>query len=175
VTEVGLEAYDAIAREALEQELGRAAATDLVTGLPDREQFNRLLLPRAVATLNRFAVLVFDVANFTETVAAGEIKRARRILRRLAEAVSESVPDGARCARFGDDEVCAIIPEAGSEQAYRVAESVLERIAGRGFEVDVGIAEYPEHGSDAGELMRQTLKALKMAKRVGGSGIVVAR
>ena len=45
---------------------------------------------------------------------------------------------------------------------------------GNGFEVDVGVAEYPAHGTDAEELMGETLKALKMAKRVGGSGIVVA-
>lgn len=175
VTEVGLQAYDAIVREEMEQELGRAAATDLVTGLPDREQFNRLLLPRAFATWERFAVAIFDVANFTETVASGEIKRARKVLRRLAKAVSESVPEGAYCARFGDDEVCAIIPREGGEGAYRIAESVLESIAGQGFEVDVGVAGYPEHGADAGELMGEALKALKMAKRVGGSGIVVAR
>jgi GGDEF domain-containing protein len=54
---------------------------------------------------------------------------------------------------------------------------VLGRLAdeGAGFEVDVGIAEYPAHGKVAGELMGETLKALKMAKRVGGSGIVIAR
>jgi GGDEF domain-containing protein len=43
------------------------------------------------------------------------------------------------------------------------------------FEVDVGVAEYPVHGASPGELTAETLKALKMAKRVGGSGIVVAR
>jgi len=31
------------------------------------------------------------------------------------------------------------------------------------------------HGANPEELMGETLKALKMAKRVGGSGIVVAR
>jgi GGDEF domain-containing protein len=65
----------------------------------------------------------------------------------------------------------------GGEAAYRVAEAVLERLAGGddGFEVDVGLAEFPEHGADPGELVGEALKALKMAKRVGGSGIVVAR
>ena len=41
--------------------------------------------------------------------------------------------------------------------------------------MDVGVAEYPAHGASATDLMAETLKALKMAKRVGGSGIVVAR
>ena len=87
-----------------------------------------------------------------------------------------AAPEGSVFARFGDDEICALFPEAGSEAAYEVAEHVLERLAeDQGdFEVDVGVAEYPGHAATAEELVRKTLEALKMAKRVGGSGIVVA-
>ena len=57
-----------------------------------------------------------------------------------------------------------------------MAERVLEELARNpeSFEVDVGVAEYPAHGASVEGLMSETLKALKMAKRVGGSGIVVA-
>src|SRR5215213_9930549 len=177
LTETGLEAFDSIVRSEMEQALGRAAATDLVTGLPDRDQLNRLLLPRAIDAHDRFSVAVFDVADFTETVAAGKVKRARKVLRTLADAVRESSPEGSIFARFGDDEVCVILPGESSEGGYRVAERVLERLAEgpADFEVDVGVAEYPAHGEDTGVLMGETLRALKMAKRVGGSGIVVAR
>ncbi|CAN5836506.1 hypothetical protein BH18ACT11_BH18ACT11_03280 [soil metagenome] len=177
LTETGLEAFDAIVRREMEQALGRAAATDLVTGLPDRDQLNRLLLPRAIDSHDRFSVAVFDVADFTETVAAGKVKRARKVLRTLAEAVQESAPEGSVFSRFGDDEICAILPDQTGEDGYRLAERVLGRLAegGADFEVDVGVAEYPAHGTGAGELMGETLSALKMAKRVGGSGIVVAR
>ena len=177
LTETGLEAFDAIVRREMEQALGRAAATDLVTGLPDRDQLNRLLLPRAIDEHERFSVAVFDVADFTETVAAGKIRRARKVLRTLAETVQESSPQGAVFARFGDDEVCVILPGESGEGGYRLAERVLGRLAEgmADFEVDVGVAEYPAHGTGPGELMGETLKALTMAKRVGGSGIVVAR
>ncbi len=161
----------------MERALVRAEATDLVTGLPDREQFNRLLLPTAVRDHEKFAVLAFDVVDFTETVAEGNLGRARDVLRRLAETVVDLAPETAVCARFGDDEVCVILPGSNSEDAYRVAERVSERLAEDpdGFEVDAGLAEYPAHGSNASELMTETLKALGMAKRVGGGGIVVAR
>jgi diguanylate cyclase (GGDEF)-like protein len=177
LTETGLEAFDSIVRSEMEQALGRAAATDLVTGLPDRDQLNRLLLPRAIDAHEHFSVAVFDVAHFTETVAAGKIKRARKVLRTLADAVRESSPEGSIFARFGDDEICVILPGESSEGGYRVAERVLERLARStaDFEVDVGVAEYPAHGEDTGLLMGETLRALKMAKRVGGSGIVIAR
>jgi diguanylate cyclase (GGDEF)-like protein len=177
LTETGLEAFDAIVRREMEQAVGRAAATDLVTGLPDRDQLNLLLLPRAIEAHEQFSVAVFDVADFTETVAAGKVKRARKTLRTLAAAVQETSPEGSTFARFGDDEVCVIVAEETGEGAFRLAERVLERLAKQGadFEVDVGIAEYPAHGKVVGELMAETLKALKMAKRVGGSGIVIAR
>ena len=177
VTEAGLEAFDAIVRREMEQALGRAEATDLVTGLPDRDLFHRLLLPQAIAKHDRLSVAVFDVAHFTETVAAGKVEHAREVVRRLADVVEEVAPEGAICARFGDDEICAILPGESGEGAYRMAERVLKELA-RGpdaFEVDVGVAEYPAHGASIEDLMGETLKALKMAKRVGGSGIVVAR
>ncbi|WP_219974882.1 GGDEF domain-containing protein [Rubrobacter xylanophilus] len=177
VTEKGLEAFDALVQEEMEQELGRAQATDLVTGLPDRDLFHRVLLPRALAGHERLSLAVFDVADFTETVARGRVDDARRILYRLSEAVQEEVPEGAVCARFGDDEISALLPGVGAEAAYQMAERVLRRLAAEhgGFEVDVGVAEYPAHASGAGELVSETLRALGTAKRLGGSGIVVAR
>ena len=176
VTEHGLEAFEATARREMEQALGRAAATDLVTGLPDRDQLNRLLLPAAVRDHEIFTVVVFDVVNFTETVAEGKLGRARDILGQLAEAIKEATPEDAVCARFGDDEVCAILPGRTAEDAYQLAELVSSRLreGPDGFDLDTGVAEYPLHGADAGHLMAETLKALKMAKRVGGGGIVVA-
>ncbi len=176
VAEAALEAFDAIVRTDMEEALGQAAATDLLTGLPDRDLFNRLLLPRAITSYHRFSIVVFDVASFSQAVAAGEVDQARDAIRFLADAVRASVSEGVSIARFGDDEICAILPDEGSEAAYGVAERVLETIQAHGtFEVDAGVAEYPAHGRNAAELVTETLKALKMAKRVGGSGIVVAR
>jgi len=176
VTETGLEAFDVIVQREMEEALGRAAATDLVTGLPDRDQLNRLLLPQAVDEHERFSVAVFDIAAFTETVASDGVKRARKSLRTLAQAVQETSPKDSIFARFGDDEVCVLLVDQTGEDAFGVAERVLELLARQeaGFEVDVGIAEYPAHGQAAGELMAETLKALDTAKRVGGGGIVTA-
>lgn len=176
VAEAALEAFDAIVRAEMEEALGRAAATDLLTGLPDRDLFNRLLLPQAVASHHSFSLVIFDVANFSEAVAAGEVAQAREALRTLTEAIKTFTSEDASFARFGDDEICAILPEQGSEAAYTVAENVLENIQMHGtFEVDAGVAQFPDHGRSAAELVTEALKALKMAKRVGGSGIVIAR
>lgn len=172
-TETALQAFDALVREEMEEALGRAAATDLLTGLPDRDLFSRVLLPRALEENETLSVAVFDVADFSVTVAAGEIARARDVMHRLADVVKEALPGEA--ARFGDDEICALMPGVGAEEAYRMVERVLEELSSEPFQVDVGLAEYPAHASDAATLINEMLEALRMAKRVGGSGIVVAR
>ncbi|MBA2693327.1 MAG: GGDEF domain-containing protein [Rubrobacter sp.] len=177
VTERGLEAFEEITHEKMEEELGAAAATDLVTGLPERDLFDRVLLPRAIASGGGFSLAVFDIARFTGMVAAGRVSDARRVLYKLSESVKSAAPEEAVCARFGDDEVCVVLPGAGAEAAYQLAEKILGSVAGEpeGFEVDVGVAEYPAHASDAGELVSEALHALSMAKRAGGGGIVVAK
>ncbi|CAN5539427.1 hypothetical protein BH20ACT10_BH20ACT10_24030 [soil metagenome] len=184
VTERGLEAFEEITHEKMEEDLGAAAATDLVTGLPGRDLFDRVLLPRAMASGGGFSLAIFDIARFTGLIAAGQVGDARRILYKLSESVKSASPEDAVLARFGDDEVCVVLPGASAEAAYLLAEEVIELVSGEpeGFEVDVGVAEYSAHASggasgrapDAGEFVGEALHALSLAKRAGGSGIIVA-
>jgi diguanylate cyclase (GGDEF)-like protein len=177
-TEAGLEAFDRIVHRHMESALGQAAATDLLTGLPDRDLLNRRLLPRALQEHEQVALIIFDVADFSNTVVTEGVAWAREALLRLANVVDEVTPEGAVRARFGDDEICALLPGMGAEDSYRLAEEVLERLTeGHGdlLRVDAGVAAYPEHGESAGELLSAAFKALRTAKRVGGSGIVAAR
>lgn len=178
VTEAGLEAFEKIAHEQMEEELGAAAATDLVTGLPERDLLNRVLLPKALASgVSGGSFAIFDIAHFTSMIADGRVADARRVLYKLSELVKAAAPEDAICARFGDDEVCALLPGMDGEAAYQVAEKVIEIVAGEPevFEVDIGVAEYPAGASDAGELVSEALHALNLAKRAGGSGIIVAK
>ena len=176
-TETGLQVFDQIVQGNMETALGQAAATDLLTGLPDRDLLNRRLLPRAIQEHERVALVIFDVADFSETVAQEGVAWAREALLRLADVVGEAAPEGAIRARFGDDEICAILPGLQVEDAYRLAEEVLERLTDgpRELRADAGVAGYPEHGENAGELLSAAFRALGTAKRVGGSGIVAAR
>ena len=176
-TEAGLQAFDDIMHREMESALGQAAATDLLTGLPDRELFNRRLLPRAISDHERVALVIFDVAEFSSKTASEGAGWAREALLRLASVVEEVMPEGAIRARFGDDEVCAVLPGMGAEEAYEIAEDVLRLLTEgpQDLVADAGIAAYPEHGESAGELLNAAFRALNTAKRVGGSGIVVAR
>ena len=177
VTERGLSQFDVIARDKMESDLGRATATDLLTGLPDRELFNRWILPQAVEEYDRLTLVVFDLVDFSETVAGGDVARARESVLGLAGAVERGAPEGATRARFGDDEICVLLPGTSLEEAYTMAEAVIDDLARspEGLRADAGVAGYPEHGNDPGELVASVLWALKTAKRVDGGGIVIAR
>ena len=152
LTETGLEAFDAIVRREMERALGRAAATDLVTGLPDRDQLNRLLLPRAI-----------DVAR---AVLRGCLRR-RRLYRDRRGWEGQARQEGAAHARRGRAGVLAagvhlrplrrrrgLRHRARRDRRRRLpVGGAGARAAGGGradFEVDVGVAEYPAHGKVAG-------------------------
>ena len=77
--EMGLEAFERIIHQNITNALGRAA-TDPLSGLPDRDLFNRRLLPRALEEHDRVALVVVDVVDFSDTVAAGMITRVREAL-----------------------------------------------------------------------------------------------
>ncbi|MDP8950692.1 MAG: diguanylate cyclase [Actinomycetota bacterium] len=178
VTEAGLEAYDRIVRQNMQSELGRAAATDLLTGLPDRDLFGRRLLPQALEEHDRVTLVVFYVKYFSETATAAAVEagRARAALLGLADAVGEAVPEEAIRARFRDDEICVVLPGKSVEETYRLAEEILERLmeGSEDLRAGAGVAGYPEHGDDAGKVVAAAVGALNMAKRVEGSAIVVA-
>jgi hypothetical protein len=63
-----------------------------------------------------------------------------------------------------------------AEDADRLAEQVLNRLTEgpEDLRSDAGITGYLEHRSDAGKLVTAECKALNIARRLGGSGIVVA-
>lgn len=175
-------AFDALQRAAFEDELGAARSTDLITGLPDRVVFDRKLLPEAIRGHDTFAVVVFDIDRFSETVAHSGIETARGALVTLAEAVRMESPEDCHYCRFGDDEICVILPGFDSERAYGVAEGVLRNIADRSksggvwdLNLHAGIAEYPSHGRDANQIVFEVTRALRLAKRIEGSGIMVSR
>jgi diguanylate cyclase (GGDEF)-like protein len=77
----------------------------------------------------------------------------------------------------GGDEFLILLPEVGElDQADQVARKLLAAMAREAFTVDkrsfalalsVGIAFYPDHGSDIDELMTNADRALYDAKRAG--------
>lgn len=162
----------------------RLAATDGLTGLPNRRQADEML-ERLVAAARRagrpLAVVLVDLDHFKAINdrfghAAGDVA-----LRETAAAIRELLRTGDHVARFGGEEFLVLLPDTRGTDAVAVADKLRRRIAGLdadaidgGLSASLGVAALPEDGDDPEELIRAADAALYRAKENGRDRVETA-
>jgi diguanylate cyclase (GGDEF)-like protein len=158
--------------------------TDPVTGVYPRA----LLKPRMAAELSRAArtgagcsVFLFDV-DFFKTVndTYGHL-RGDEVLRQIAERVTGAVRPSDELFRYGGDEFVLLLSDTGRTEAVRLALGITEDVRGREFpgqpplhvSVSLGVATFPDDGTDATELLACADRRNYLAK-ARGRGCAVA-
>lgn len=161
--------------------LAALSQTDALTGLANRRALSELLekeLRRSVRYGTPASLLLIDVdglkqVNDNEGHSAGD-----RVLRRVADAITEALRDTDVGARWGGDEFAIIAPNTTAEAALRSAERLVVRVANAGGHdrwrttttVSVGIATFdPAHMNDC-DLERLLHAADDALYRAKGSG-----
>lgn len=173
-----------IERKRMEREARRASATDLRTGLPDRQQLidhmSQLLALRGREPAP-MAVIALRVAGF-ETVEASHGSESANVLRRkVAVRLRGAVRASDVVAALTADSFALLL--ASTEEpidAELVAHKLLHAlhqtfaIAGQQVAVaaSIGISHYPSDGSDASVLLRQAIAAAAAADARGRDGYV---
>jgi diguanylate cyclase (GGDEF)-like protein len=167
---VGLAAQAAVSVEnaRLYQRLVENAATDPLTGLSNRREFERVLthLPR-----HRFAVLAIDVDNLKPINDEYGHEAGDAVLRAVAAAMNGLRRSGDVLARVGGDEFAALLLDSDSEGALQVAERM--RVAMHGVSVGQGQARISigvatgEVGDEPSGVWKAADMALFGAKRHG--------
>ncbi len=168
-------------RRAYEEQLLHQSHYDALTGLANRSLLAerlRLVLAQAERSSQGAAVLFVDLDNFKlvndslghglgDELLAGVAKRLAPILRREDT-----------MARYGGDEFVAVLAEIGSREAAALVAGKLHAAFGQPFELrgeevflgaSIGIALYPEDGTDPAELVRRADIALHRVKEQGGN------
>jgi diguanylate cyclase (GGDEF)-like protein/PAS domain S-box-containing protein len=169
----------AIDRRRSRAHLRALAYYDTLTGLPNRVSIHERLreaLEVAQSRLERVAVLVLDLDRFkdvNETLGHG---RGDLLLTLVAERLKREMWQRSTVARMGGDEFALIVPDCGELENVRdIADRVLQ-ILGEPFALDeyeqfvsasIGIAIYPEHGSDDQTLVKNADIAMYRAKDRG--------
>jgi diguanylate cyclase (GGDEF)-like protein len=175
-------------RRRLRQQLSVLAATDALTGLPNRRRFEELLeaeIERVARYGGHCSIALLDVdffKNYNDTLGhpAGD-----RILQELADLLRRHLRTTDVVARYGGEEFALLMVHAGDETAHQTTErmrSVVEaypfpdeRIqpAGR-LTVSAGVATCPEDGADLLALVLSADVALYHAKRTGRNRVASA-
>jgi diguanylate cyclase (GGDEF)-like protein len=157
-------------------EIEHQALHDGLTGLPNRDLLRRRVEEALALAQQRqagVAVLLLDLDRFKEVNDTLGHQSGDLLLQALGERLSGLVRATDTVARLGGDEFAIVSPGAGEEGAIAVAERIrsgLEEPFALGnlaveVEASIGIALFPEHGSDVEALIRHADVAMYQGKK----------
>lgn len=170
---------DISGRKRIEEKIRQMAYHDSLTGLPNRKLFTDRLdiaLAQAERDQRKTAVIMLDLDNLKEVNDALGHDAGDLLLKTAAERLSAAVRKSDTIARFGGDEFVLLLSELkDKEDASRVAQKIVESFR-KSFPIDMhqifvtaslGIAFYPDDGSDEASLVKNADIAMYQAKQAG--------
>lgn len=171
--------------QAANQALIKLAKHDALTGLPNRQLLSDRLVQALVAAKrdkSHVAVMFIDLDEFkpindTYGHAIGDL-----ILIEAARRIQASIRESDTVSRIGGDEFIVLLPIVESQQhACIVADKIRQSLNGPfvlaanrlHISCSIGIALYPEHGSDENTLLKHADLAMYDAKRSGRNAVIL--
>ncbi|MCI5183613.1 MAG: diguanylate cyclase [Candidatus Electrothrix sp. AW1] len=165
-------------RKQAEEILRHQAMHDPLTRLPNRVMFDERLrssLLRANRLNSRVALLYLDLDNFKAINDSLGHLAGDRVLQMVADCLRNCLRLEDMVARIGGDEFSAILDDIESvEQAVITAERIIRFLGSvdcsaqnERIQTSVGIALYPDHGTDPESLLQHADAAMYVAKRLG--------
>ena len=170
---------DITERKAAEQQIEYQAYHDALTGLANRHLFQehlKLAVALAQRRAKQVAVLFLDLDHFKVVNDSLGHSVGDELLREISRRLKSGVRDGDTVARVGGDEFTIVLQDVSNAQdAAIVAQKVLRTVAEpmtvhehRLFATaSIGIAIYPNDGSDAETLLKNADTAMYRAKSEG--------
>jgi diguanylate cyclase (GGDEF)-like protein/PAS domain S-box-containing protein len=171
---------DITERKRLEAELRELAATDMLTGLPNRRAFITRL-EEEHARLRRFdaqqaAVLMLDLDYFKKINDTWGHPAGDAVLRRVGEVINAQIREVDLCSRLGGEEFAVLLtgatPVAAREFAERLRRSIADiTVMHEGSSIKVtasiGVAALRATDTDADAALMRADRALYGAKEAG--------
>ncbi len=167
---------DITVRKQGEEALRHQALHDSLTGLPNRVLLDELLtntLRAARETGRSLCLLLLDLDRFKEVNDTLGHHIGDILLRHVAIRLQKAFGATEMVARLGGDEFAIVLPAADPAAALSVARLVIQNLAAP-FQIgthvlelgaSIGVAMYPEHGTEARTLLQHADVAMYVAKR----------
>jgi diguanylate cyclase (GGDEF)-like protein/putative nucleotidyltransferase with HDIG domain len=168
--------------EQLVSQLSSAAGIDVLTGLPNRREFDtktRQEVARAKRVGIEFGLVRLDVDGFQPFNDSAGHHAGDLLLQQVAHLLRREVRESDTLARIGGDEFGVIVPEAAQVDTYLLAErlrkAVREGLQGEphALTLSAGVAIYGRHGRTPQQLSSAAEQALLAAKRLGRDRTVI--
>ncbi len=170
---------DITERKQFEQKLAEMATHDALTGLPNRILLSdRLMIGSALARRNghRLAVLMLDLDRFKAVNDAMGHSVGDELLKAVGQRLSGIMRKSDTVSRIGGDEFVLVLPQISQiDDVTKFAERILDAfqepfVFGRHrlqVTTSIGIAIYPEDGTDIENLLKNADSAMYLAKEQG--------
>ncbi len=172
-------------RKQVEERIRHMAQHDSLTNLPNRALFNDRL-DHALSSAQRhnrtLALMFIDLDNFKSINDCEGHEVGDQLLQQVAKILTINLRAADTVARIGGDEFVALLETVKDlHEARTVAEKICAacaqpvQIGKRSFTIStsIGLAIYPEHGSDARTLIRCADEAMYSAKAEGRNQVKV--
>jgi diguanylate cyclase (GGDEF)-like protein len=177
----------ALANTQLRESLREQATRDPVTGLFNRRYMEETLrreLYRAARHKSTVGVIMMDIDHFKDWNDRYGHSAGDLVLHEIGKVLQANVRTEDAACRYGGEELFIILPDASLDDTLRRAEDLRQQIKqiqlnlqGNVMEaitVSVGVALFPQHGSDANSLVTAVDGALYRAKNEGRDRVVAA-
>jgi diguanylate cyclase (GGDEF)-like protein/PAS domain S-box-containing protein len=171
---------DVTDRKRSEIDIEHRAFHDALTGMPNRallEDRLRMAVVQATRKMHPFALFFIDLDDLKGINDTFGHEAGDHLLKDVAARFQEVVESADTVARIGGDEFTILVPFAGFSEAKRIAEKLAASLAHPitlGTEeifvsASIGIALYPDNGSEAESLLRTADRTMYHVKERGGN------
>ncbi len=129
-----------------------------------------------------YALIMVDSDNLKSVNDAHGHQAGNELLKLTTTCIRRELRETDVAARYGGDEFILLLPETSAQGACELSERIRRSVADKGMEVrglriatsvSIGIAAFPEHGTDLRSIMNKSDQAMYLSKKTGRNRVMV--